>query len=81
MPVNIKLTLSVVLVIVGIIVGYWQARLGQTLNMWLAPFLACIMVFAIWLFPEAGGKDGDKRRGRGPRSARATAAICRRLGA
>ena len=61
MPVNIKATLSVVLVIVGFSVGYWQGQVGQSLTMILAPFLGCFMVFAIWLFPEAGKKQGDKR--------------------
>ena len=61
MPVNIKLTLSVILIIVGFAVGYWQGQIGQTTNMYLASFLGCFMVFAIWLFPEAGKKDGDKR--------------------
>ncbi len=61
MPVNIKLTLSVILIVVGFVIGYWQGQIGQAFNMYLAPFLGCFMVFAIWLFPEAGKKDGDKR--------------------
>ncbi len=49
------------LVAVGFIVGYWQGRVGESANIWLVPVLGCFMVFAIWLFPEAGEKDGDKR--------------------
>ncbi len=29
--------------------------------MWLARVLGCFMIFAIWLFPEAGKKVGDER--------------------
>ncbi len=58
---SVKLGLSVTLVAVGFIVGYWQGQVGQSANMWLVPVLGCFMVFAMWLFPEAGKKDGDKR--------------------
>ncbi len=67
MPKNLKLMLSVILVVVGAIIGYWQARIGQSVNQWLAPLLGLFMVFAIWLFPEAGNKKGGTRSEAPPR--------------
>lgn len=52
MPVKIKLTLSLVVIIVAAIAFYMQHTLGHNRIQYLVAFLGVFMVFAMWLFPE-----------------------------
>lgn len=56
MPPHIKIPLSVVIVLVGIAVWFYE-RGGELAHTGLIAFgLSLFMVFAIWLFPEASAK-------------------------
>ncbi|MFO1057085.1 MAG: hypothetical protein U1E53_08975 [Dongiaceae bacterium] len=56
MPNRIKLSLSILVAIVAVIVHYFQGRAGQALDAWLALGLGALMIAAMWLFPEARGR-------------------------
>jgi len=62
MPKNVKLGLSLVVVLVAIGAHFFQRDLGQELNSWLVLALGAFMIFAMWLFPEAqkAKKDGGR---------------------
>ena len=70
MPVKIKLALSIVVVLVAAIAFYMQHALGHSRIQYLVAFLGCLMVFAMWLFPEvkreetAGGVCREQQPGR-----------------
>jgi hypothetical protein len=56
MPPQIKIPLSIVIVLVGGAVWYFE-RGGELQHTgWIAFVLSLFMVFAIWLFPEASAK-------------------------
>ncbi len=56
MPPQIKIPLSIVIVLVGGAVWYYE-RGGELQHTgWTAFALSLFMVFAIWLFPEASSK-------------------------
>ena len=65
MPVKIKFGLSLLVVLVTAIAAYYQHVLGHDLTQYVAVFLGCFMIFAMWLFPEvkreetAGGVGRD----------------------
>ncbi len=61
MPNHLKLILSIIIVVVAAAASYWQNQVGQNLTPWVALGLGAFMIFAIWLFPEAGG--GKKGQG------------------
>ena len=52
MPVKIKLGLSLLVVLVAAIAAYYQYVLGHDRIQYVAAFLGCFMIFAMWLFPE-----------------------------
>ncbi len=60
MPTNIKLGLSVLTLIVGAAVHKWEAGQGNDQLSWIVAGLSLFMVLAMWLFPETGGKQGEK---------------------
>ncbi|MBB5050883.1 Ca2+/Na+ antiporter [Afipia massiliensis] len=70
MPVKIKFVLSIVVVLVAAIAFYMQHALGHGRIQYLVAFLGCLMVFAMWLFPEvkreetAGGIRREQQPGR-----------------
>ena len=55
-PNHIKLILSILVALVAVGVHVFQARADQDLNSWLALGLGIFMIIAMWLFPEAKGK-------------------------
>lgn len=60
MPTNIKLMLSLAVLIVAGLVGWWQYGLDHVGPAYVAVGLGIFMVFALWVFPEA---KGEKQKG------------------
>lgn len=56
MPVHIKVMVSIAVLAVGAIVFFWERSSGIPTAAWIVAGLAVFMVFAMWLFPEPGGK-------------------------
>jgi accessory gene regulator protein AgrB len=57
MPPRIKLILSLLVVLVAVIVHFFQASVGQDVNKWIVLGLGAFMIVALWIFPEAGKRD------------------------
>lgn len=55
MPPHLKTLLSLVVLIVGAVVFYFEHQAGAGTVKWVVAFLAVFMVFAMWVFPEAKG--------------------------
>jgi hypothetical protein len=62
MPARVKLILSVLVVFVAVAGFCYQQALGQVGPKYAVAVLACIMVIAMWLFPEV--KRGEQRKDR-----------------
>ena len=60
MPNNIKTMISVLTLIVGATVHFFERQAGNDHLAWVVAGLAVVMVLAMWLFPETGGKNGSK---------------------
>lgn len=61
MPSNLKTMLSILVLVVGSAVFYFEHQAGADTVKWVAAFLAIFMVFAMWVFPEASGKKGPSK--------------------
>jgi membrane protein YdbS with pleckstrin-like domain len=62
MPNNVKTILSIVVLVVAAILAYWS---GSPIRRDFSTFVmvvAVLMVAAMWVFPEAGGKKGNAKR-------------------
>lgn len=57
MPNHIKVVISLLALVVTLSMFYLDTRAGAGASRWVALFLGPLMVFAIWLFPEAKAKD------------------------
>jgi hypothetical protein len=53
MPNDVKAILSVITILVGIAIAYWEASIGKDHLFWLVIGFAIFAVFAMWVFPEA----------------------------
>jgi hypothetical protein len=53
MPNDVKAILSVITLLVGIAVGYWESSIGKDHLFWLVIGFAVFAVIAMWVFPEA----------------------------
>ena len=53
MPNHLKVAISVLALIVSTLVFYLDTRAGAGASRWVALALGPLMVFAIWIFPEA----------------------------
>lgn len=60
MPANIKTGLSILVLIVGAAVWYFERQAGNGGLSWVVAGLAVFMVLAMWIFPETGTKKDDK---------------------
>ena len=60
MPNNIKTMISVLTLIVGATVNFFERQAGNDHLAWVVAGLAVFMVMAMWMFPETGGKNGSK---------------------
>ena len=54
MPTNIKVGLSIVVLVVGVLMYIWEADQGNVQLSWIVIGLSVFMVFAMWIFPETG---------------------------
>ena len=59
MPVNIKLTISVIVALVGMGAFFLEQRLDEMTVGMVALLLAVFMILSIWIFPETKGVDND----------------------
>ena len=57
MPNNMKFLISVLVVLVAAATHYFELRAGIENAAWAALGLGGLMIFAIWLFPEAKRRD------------------------
>mgnify|MGYP001398970351 CR=1 FL=1 len=66
MPNDVKAILSVITILVGIAIAYWEASIGKAHLFWLVIAFAVFAVVAMWVFPEAQTpkKGTDPRRGK-----------------
>ena len=61
MPGNIKLGLSIVVLVLGVLMYIWEADQGNVQLSWIVIGLSVFMVFAMWIFPEAGQTSEDQK--------------------
>ena len=60
MPTNIKLSVSVLVAVVGAGAYYLETSLAERPDLGLmAAGLAAFMILAMWIFPETGRKKGN----------------------
>jgi membrane protein YdbS with pleckstrin-like domain len=62
MPNDVKAVVSIVVLIVAAILGYWS---GSPIRHEFATYVmvtAVFMIVAMWIFPEAGVKKGDVKK-------------------
>ena len=60
MPNSIKTMISVLTLIVGATVHFFERQAGNDHLAWVVAGLAVFMVLAMWMFPETGRKNGSK---------------------
>ncbi len=56
MPTHIKIIVSIVTLIVGVVFFYFENRLGEANVAKVGIVLSVFMVMAMWIFPEAGDR-------------------------
>lgn len=56
MPAQYKILISVLVIIIGIVVFYFDTQSGGGAARWVALALGPAMVLAIWMFPEPKAK-------------------------
>jgi membrane protein YdbS with pleckstrin-like domain len=62
MPNDVKAVLSVVLVVVAAVLAYWPGSPVRPEFSTFVMIAAVLMVAAMWIFPEAGGKKQSRSR-------------------
>ena len=63
MPTNIKLSVSVIVALVGMGAFFLEQHFGDRVVGEVAILLAVFMILSIWIFPEAKGTDNDSKGG------------------
>ena len=58
MPTAIQLLISAVAAATAVSVAVWQNSIGNTVNQWMVLAVGILMLFGIWIFPEAKGGRG-----------------------
>ena len=61
MPTNIKVGLSIVVLVVGVLMYIWEVDQGNVQLSWIVMGLSVFMVFAMWIFPETGQTREDQK--------------------
>ena len=64
MPVNIKISISVIVALVGVGAFFLEQRFGDMAVGVIALLLALFMILSMWIFPETKGADDDNYGGR-----------------
>ena len=59
MPTNIKISVSVIVALVGMGAFFLEQRFGEMTVGVVALLLAVFMILSIWIFPETKGIDND----------------------
>ncbi len=62
MPSDVKVAVSAMTLVVALVLAYWS---GSPIRHDFSTFVvvtALFMIAAMWMFPEAGVKNGDMRR-------------------
>ena len=60
MPNHIKAALSIVVLIVGSVMHWYEKKNGDVQLSWLVVGLAVFMVMAMWIFPETSGSKNKR---------------------
>ena len=60
MPSHIKAMISLLVLVVGGVVHWWEKQAGNEHLSWDVAGLAVFMVLAMWIFPETGSRKGNK---------------------
>ena len=60
MPNHIKAALSIVVLIVGSVMHWYEKENGDVQLSWLVAGLAVFMVLAMWIFPETNGSKNKR---------------------
>jgi len=63
MPTNIKISVSVIVTLVGIGAFVFEQQFGDSIVGLVAILLAVFMILSIWIFPETKGTDNDNKGG------------------
>ena len=61
MPTNIKVGLSILVLVVGVLMYIWEVGQGNVQLSWVVIGLSVFMVFAMWIFPETGQTREDQK--------------------
>ena len=61
MPTNIKVGLSILVLMVGVLMYIWEVDQGNVQLSWIVIGLSVFMVFAMWIFPETGQTREDQK--------------------
>ena len=56
MPTHIKIIVSVLTLLAGVVFYYFETQYGQARVAQVAACLSVFMVLAMWIFPEAGDR-------------------------
>lgn len=64
MPNDIKAVVSLLTLVVAIGFAYWERATGKPHLFWFVIGLAAFAIVSMWIFPEAGVKKGDIRKGK-----------------
>ena len=59
MPTNIKISVSVIVTLVGMGAFVFEQQFGDSIVGVVAILLAVFMILSIWIFPETKGTDSD----------------------
>ena len=63
MPTNIKISVSVIVTLVGMGAFVLEQQFGDSIVGVVAILLAVFMILSIWIFPETKGTDNDNKGG------------------
>ena len=63
MPTNIKISVSVIVTLVGMGAFVFEQQFGDSIVGVVAILLAVFMILSIWIFPETKGTDNDNNVG------------------
>ena len=63
MPTNIKISVSVIVTLVGMGAFVFEQQFGDSIVGVVAILLAVFMILSIWIFPETKGIDNDNKGG------------------
>jgi hypothetical protein len=62
MPSDVKAILSVITMAVAIAVAFWETSVGNAHLFWFVIGFGIFAVAAMWVFPEAVGKNDPRRK-------------------